>query len=86
MTRYNKGFSIVEIVIVVAVLALIGLTGWRVWDANQGVETQDQTDTTQTDTAPAVNSDEDLEKADSALDETNVEGSESQQLDTETSF
>lgn len=84
MTRSNKGFSIVEIVIVIAIIALIGLIGFRVWDANQS--TTEQTDTTQTDTAPSVNSDEDLDKADSALDETNLEGSESQQLDTETSF
>lgn len=84
MARNNKGFSIVEIVIVVAIIALIGLIGFRVWDANQS--TSEQTDTTQTDTAPSVNSDEDLDKADSALDETNLEGSESQQLDTETSF
>lgn len=84
MARNNKGFSIVEIVIVVAIIALIGLIGFRVWDANQS--TSEQTDTTQTDTAPSVNSDEDLDKADSVLDETNLEGSESQQLDTETSF
>lgn len=84
MTRNNKGFSIVEIVIVVAIITLIGLIGFRVWDANQS--TSEQTETTQTDTAPSVNSDEDLDKADSALDETNLEGSESQQLDTETSF
>lgn len=82
----NKGFSIVEVVIVIAIISLIGVIGWRVWSANQAVTTD--TDTTQTteQEVPDVNSDADLDKADDALDETNIEGSESQQLDTETSF
>lgn len=82
MTR-QKGFSIVEIVIVLAVVALIGLLGWRVWSANQ---TTDTTDTTQSETVAPINSEEDLNTADQQLDATNIEGSESQQLDTETSF
>jgi len=82
----NKGFSIVEIVIVLAVLVIIGLIGWRVWDANQA--STDGTDTTQTTPAdaPEVNSDADLDQADRALDETNIEGSESQELDTQTNY
>lgn len=84
MTR-NKGFSIVEVVIVLAVVALIGLIGWRVWMANQ-VTDDTPTDTVQTQDVQPINSDQDLDKASEQLDETNVEGTESQQLDTETSF
>lgn len=85
MTR-NKGFSIVEVVIVIAVIGLIGLIGWRVWDAQQNTGTE-QTDTTQTETtAPDVNSEADLDKADDTLDAMNVEGEEAKQLESETSF
>ena len=81
---HNKGFSIVEVVIVLAVVALIGLLGWRVWMANQ--TTDDSTETVQTQDVQPINSDEDLDKASEQLDEMNVEGTESQQLDTETNF
>ena len=46
----------------------------------------DLTDTSQTQDAPTINSDKDLDKASSQLDSTNIEGAESQQLDTETNF
>jgi prepilin-type N-terminal cleavage/methylation domain-containing protein len=84
MTR-NKGFSIVEVVVVLAIVALIGLIGWRVWMANQATD-DTPTDTVQTQGVQPINSDQDLDKAAEQLDETNVEGTESQQLDTETSF
>lgn len=83
---HNKGFSIVEVVIVIAIVGLLGLVGWRVWDASQ-TKTADQTDTTQSsETAPDIKSDSDLDKADAALDEMDVEGTESKQLDSQTSF
>jgi prepilin-type N-terminal cleavage/methylation domain-containing protein len=81
----NKGFSIVEIVIVLAIVGLIGVLAWRFWDASQTSPADTSTEST-TQTAPNVNSDADLNKADQSLDSTDVEGSESQQLDTQTSF
>lgn len=80
----NKGFSIVEVVIVIAVVALIGLLIWRVWSANQ--TTDGGTEPTQTQQVQDINSEQDLDKATEQLDETNIEGTESQQLDTETNF
>lgn len=80
----NKGFSIDEVVIVLAIVGLIGLIGWRVWSANQ--TTGESTETTQSQDARGINSEADLDTADEQLDATNIEGSESQQLDTETSF
>lgn len=81
----NKGFSIVEVVIVLVVIALIGLLGWRLWTANQVSDTNEP-QTTQTEEVPVIDSEQDLDKAAQQLDETNIEGSESQQLDTETGF
>lgn len=80
----NKGFSIVEVVIVLAVVALIGLIGWRVWMANQPADSD--TETVQAQDVQPINSDKDLNKASEQLDEMNVEGTESQQLDSQTSF
>ena len=80
----NKGFSIVEVVIVLAVVALIGLIGWRVWMANQPADSD--TETVQVQDVQPINSDKDLDKASEQLEEMNVEGTESQQLDSQTSF
>ena len=82
----NKGFTIVEVMIVIVLIALVGFIGWRVWTANQQTDMQDVQTTTQTEEVPTINSEQDLDKATEQLDETNIEGSESQQLDTETSF
>lgn len=82
----SKGFSLIEVVIVIVILALVGLIGWRVWMANQdNSTTTDITQPTESE-VPEVNSDADLDKADEVLDETNVEGSESEQINSETSF
>ena len=81
----NEGFSIVEVIIVVAVVGLIGLIGWRVWDAQQNTDTG-QTETSQQNQVPDINNESDLDKASESLDATDVEGSESQQLDSQTSF
>lgn len=83
--RNTKGFSIVEVVLVLAVLILIGVIGWRVWDANQSTGTE-QLDTPRADSAPKVESNEDLDKANSVLDDTNLEGEEAKQLEAETNF
>ena len=80
----NKGFSIVEVVIILAVVALIGLIGWRVWMANQPADKD--TETVQVQDVQPINSDKDLDKVSDQLDEMNVEGTESQQLDSQTSF
>lgn len=81
----NKGFSLLEVIIILVVLTLIGLLGWRFWQANQSSSSTTPT-TTQTDDAPTIKSDADLDKATQTLDNTNVEGNESKQLDSQTSF
>lgn len=80
----NKGFSIVEVLIIVLVLALIGFIGWKVWDSTNNPPSTDETTTQQ---APKeIKTEEDLDKADKTLDETNIEGDEANQLETEVSF
>ena len=86
MTR-AKGFSIVEVVIVIAIVGLIGLIGWRIWDAQHHTQAgTDQPETSQQSQVPDINTESDLDKASNALDAADVEGSESQRLDAETSF
>lgn len=85
MARSNKGFSIVEVLIVILVLALVGFIGWKVWDTmNQ--PTTDEGTSQQQPASDDMKSEEDLDKADKTLDDTNVDGTEAQQLELETSF
>lgn len=84
--KNHKGFSIVEVVIVLAIVGLIALIGWRVWEANQFTTDGSQSGTTQSEAAPEINSESDLDTADQTLDATNVEGQEAKQLDSETRF
>lgn len=87
MADNNKGFGLVEIIIALAIVGLMGFIGWRVWDANQNT-TPDGTQTSRTDssTPTEVNSDSDLDRAAKTLDATNVEGTESKDLNSQTNF
>jgi prepilin-type N-terminal cleavage/methylation domain-containing protein len=76
----KKGFTIVEIVIVVAVLAIAGLVAWRVWDMMH------QKAPTPVQQSEEINSKQDLDRAVKTLDETNIDGDESAQLEGELSF
>lgn len=89
--KRNAGFGIVEIIVVLVVLALVGLIGYRVWDANMNKQapattSQNENKEISEDTAPEIKSSEDLDKADAALDETNVEGNSEAELNEQTSF
>lgn len=81
MPSHKKGFTVVEIVIVVVVLVIAGLIAFRVWDSynrQAPVTTEQQSEEVQTA--------EDLDKVDKTLDETNIEGDETKQLDAEVNF
>lgn len=88
MNKKSSGFSVVEILIVIAVVVLLGFIGYRVWSASNqpAAETTPTTSQTQKDEAPQINEASDLNKADSALDSTNVEGDSSQQLESELQY
>jgi prepilin-type N-terminal cleavage/methylation domain-containing protein len=81
MPSYKKGFTIVEIVIVVVVLVIAGLIAFRIWDSynTQAPVTKEQR-------SEEVQTAEDLDKVDKMLDETNIEGDETNRLDAEVNF
>lgn len=82
MATNNKGFSIVEVFIVILVLAVAVFIGWKVWDTMNTPKVAPPI-------APAseeIKTDQDLDKADKTLNDTNIEGDEAQQLDAEVSF
>ena len=82
MSSPKKGFTVVEIVVVVVVLAIAGLIAWKVWSTMNAPKAVAPL-------APVseeIKTTEDLNKADKALDDTNVEGDETSQLDAEVNF
>lgn len=88
MNKKNLGFSAVEIVLVIVVVALLGFIGYRVWSANN-VDTAQQAAPTASQTAgeaPQINNASDLNKASETLDNTNVNGNSSGQLESELSY
>lgn len=92
MSRNHKGFGIIEITFVVAVLAIGGLLGYKALEilsksnTVSTVNTSAQTQQVNTDQAPAINGASDLDKSASTLDATNIDGTEADQLNTETTF
>lgn len=92
MKRNNAGFGVVEIILVAVVVAIIGLIGYRVWDTTMSADTEttsQQPQTTQQSVeneAPKIEKSEDLDKADSVLDDTDIEGGSEAELNEETNF
>ncbi len=88
-TQLQRGFSAVEICIAVFVLAAVGATGYlaysRMQDASKTPTASEQTDNASTPSVPTVSSSDDLDKAEKALDETNLDASvsDSTELDAE---
>lgn len=94
LSKKSSGFSAVEIVLVVAVVALLGFIGWRFYAIQQANSDQGSSQTTTTQgaaaetggedvpAAPQINSTEDLNKAEQALDSTST-SSDGSELDSE---
>ncbi|HET8690487.1 MAG TPA: prepilin-type N-terminal cleavage/methylation domain-containing protein [Candidatus Saccharimonadales bacterium] len=89
MTK-QKGFTIVEIVVVIAILVVVGLIGWRLWQRSQGQSTNQNSSTSsqvgQSEQTPPISNAADLNNASQTLDNVNVDGGYSSQLDQQTSF
>ncbi|NCQ54200.1 hypothetical protein COV88_00205 [Candidatus Saccharibacteria bacterium CG11_big_fil_rev_8_21_14_0_20_41_19] len=81
MNRNSKGFGVIEIILIVAAIALVGFVGWKAWDAFSNNKTADTT--VNVDQAPVVNNTADLDKSAAVLDATNIDGTESTQLNSE---
>lgn len=75
----QKGFSLIEVIIVVAVIAIVGFLGYTFWNNYQNSQTTEDTTTSQTDSnqdvpaAPEINSAENLDAANSALEESSID-------------
>ncbi|HET7630116.1 MAG TPA: prepilin-type N-terminal cleavage/methylation domain-containing protein [Candidatus Saccharimonadales bacterium] len=86
----QRGFSIVEIIIVVAVIVVLALIGWRLWQRMGDDQPSDQTNSTTSQTSqqqtPPINNAQDLDKASRRLNDVNVDGDYSKQLDQQTGF
>lgn len=84
--RKNKGFSVVEVVIVVVVvgvIATLGVVGYNRWKQTQVVSKDDTTQQADTATIPEVKTTGDLDKALSTLDQADVAGTDTTQLDSQ---
>lgn len=89
--KNSSGFSAVELLIVVAVVGVLGLAGYVVYNRQQ-VKTADSSyQNSQSNTAsdvpsaPAINSTDDLTKAEKTLDTVSADDSQNDsQLDAET--
>jgi len=84
MRKNENGFGIVEILLIVVAIVIVGLLGWRFFGASNDIKTEQSVQMDKE--APAVTKAADLDTADAALESTDVEGSASEQLYTETNF
>jgi len=82
-TRLNQyGFSVVEAVIAVIVLAVVGFGGYVVYQSRQADNTKSSTSQqTATEDSPTVDSAADLDKVDATLDQTDPDGSNTNDLE-----
>lgn len=89
----QSGFSTVELVILLVVFGLIGFVGYTVYNQNKSTDNNQTSNSTSqgatandVKAAPAVTSTDDLDRAATALDQTDPDGSssgDSSQLDVE---
>ena len=88
-TSYQKGFSIIEVVIVLVVIGVIGFLGYTFYNNShpQTASTTSQSATaTDVATAPDVTSTSDLDKVIMVLNQTNTDSSsDNSQLDSQLS-
>ena len=84
--RKNKGFSVVEVVIVVVVVGVIttlGVVGYNRWKQTQVVSKDTTAQQADTATVPEVKTTSDLDKALTTLDQADVTGTDTTQLDSQ---
>lgn len=76
--KNNRGFSVIEVLLVLVIIGLLAFAGWTVYKNNDSEENSNaQTGTTQQ-TAPVVESTEDLTEAEEFLETADVDA----ELDT----
>lgn len=75
----SRGFTAVEAVVAVVIVAAVALAGWFV--LNRMDDNKKSTTETSTPAAPTVNGTRDLDSANKALDETNLDASTQDSID-----
>lgn len=78
MNKNDKGFSVVEVLLVLAVIAIIGLLGWAFFNrqaTNNTSDTNTGNSASVEATLPAVNSKDDLQAAEDAVNAIDVDKS-----------
>lgn len=84
MSNKQKGFTLVEAAVIVVIVAVIGIIAWKAWEM---ISSKTSSTTDSSVQVPAtINNSSDLDKASAALDATDIEGSESTEIDSEISF
>lgn len=86
MNKLSHGFGIVPVVMVLAVLVVIGLIGYTLWNQTNNVSVDSTADQEVVDTAPTIRNKEDLDTALRSLDDTDIAGTSTQDLDSESNF
>ncbi|MDP3442098.1 MAG: hypothetical protein Q8T08_04485 [Ignavibacteria bacterium] len=93
MKNQNKGFSAIHILIIVAFIALVGLVSWKAYEAYNSSNTNNQETAAESSTSasseiiiPEVKDNSDLEKIGTVLDDIDIDGRQSEQLDSEINF
>jgi prepilin-type N-terminal cleavage/methylation domain-containing protein len=87
MRTSQAGFSVVELIIVLVVVGLLGFTSYSVNKQHSDKTAKKNTAASQSSTTssvPTINSTSDLDKAEAALDQTDIDSSnDSSQLDSQ---
>jgi hypothetical protein len=86
MNKRSHGFGIVPIVMVLAVVVVIGLIGYTLWNRTNTVSVDTTADQEVVDTAPTIRNKEDLDTALRSLDDTDIAGTATKDLDSESNF
>lgn len=78
----QRGFGVVEIILIVVIIGVLGFIAWRVYDSGmlggenepKNSQQKEPAEQTKTEEPPEVNNEEDLQKAEQYLKDTDVEG------------
>lgn len=88
--KTHRGFTAAEVIIIVVIAVILIFLGFKAWELSQAPAGDSQAvppvAPATNGPSPDINSPEDLDDADKTLDSTDVEGSESGELDTQTNF
>lgn len=86
MKRREQGFGIAPVLALVVVVAVIGLVGYTLWQRTHPSVVVTPADQQAVEVAPTIKNKADLDTALRALDKTDIAGTTTQDIDSETNF